>query len=78
MDGIPLASILRYVQMAISYKQREIVDLLADRATALANTSSEAGVRRQHVSLKLHLLVGAVRGLTARRVTLPGVESQHS
>ena len=77
MDHIPLASILHYVRLAFSYEQREIVELLSDRATALAESSSEDSVCRQRVSLQLLQLVDAVRGVAGRRVNLSGVESHH-
>ena len=77
MDCIPLASVLHYVRMAFSYEQREIVELLSDRVTALAEGSSEAGVHRQLVSLRLLQLVDAVRALAGRRVNLSAVESHN-
>lgn len=66
--------------MAMSYDQREVLDLLLDRALAVAETrSSDAAVNRQLVCVRLLVMVEAVRGAGGRRVTLPGGgESQHS
>ena len=66
--------------MAVSYDQREVLDLLLDRALAVAETrSSDAAVNRQLVCVRLLVMVEAVRGAGGRRVTLPGGgESQHS
>ena len=62
--------------MAVSYDQHEVVELLLDRATALAvETDSDPAVHRQRVSIRVLLLVEAVRGTNSRRVTLP--QSQH-
>lgn len=80
-NTIPLASILGYVRMALSFDQREVTDLLADRATALASKTSpqpQAAVHRQYVSIQLLSLVGAVRELSGRRVTLTGTDGMCS
>ena len=79
-DTIPLASVLGYVRMSLLFDQREVIDLLADRATALATRTTpqpETGVHRQSVSIQLLSLVGAVRELSGRRVTLTGIDSNH-
>ena len=77
---IPLGSILHFVRMAISYDQREVLELLLNRSMNIADTRlSESEVHRQYVCIQLLLLVEAVRGASGgRRVTLQGVDnSQH-
>ena len=75
---IPLVSILRYVRMALSYDQREVCDLLLDRALGVAGRSPEPAVARHLVCIRLLMAVEGVRGAGGKRVTLPGgAESQH-
>ncbi|CAI7994017.1 Cilia- and flagella-associated protein 54 [Geodia barretti] len=78
-DVIPLVSILRYVRMALSYDQREVCDLLLDRALGVAGRSPEPAVARHLVCIRLLMAVEGVRGAGGKRVTLPGgAESQHA
>ena len=75
-DLVPLVSILVYVRLALCCDQQEVINLLLERATSLAETSSDPAVGREMVCIRVLQTVDSVRGVArGRKVTLTGGES---
>ena len=75
-DLVPLVSILVYVRLALCCDQHEVINLLLERATSLAETSSDPAVGREMVCIRVLQNVDSVRGVArGRKVTLTGGES---